>query len=245
MSGIVFTYLSILLFMSNFLLSETPERITKDPLFVMFLEVCTTTKSLFPLSMLSFICFLILNIIHIFAYFTPTLMSSHKSQRVRMGMSTKLRLDDYLIKPIQRICKYPLLFRELSRHTPDQDTDQPMFKELVRTLDGIVQHVNDARKQFEAVKRVIEVENMLCDLPEPLVASGRVLVKEGVLQKQSPREGSFRQERYCFLFRGPVRQDILVYTKMKNKKSYIFRGQIDLSTSCITTFLTSPQFLTS
>eukprot|EP00026_Physarum_polycephalum_P001396 Phypoly_transcript_01397.p1 GENE.Phypoly_transcript_01397~~Phypoly_transcript_01397.p1 ORF type:complete len:783 (-),score=112.44 Phypoly_transcript_01397:102-2450(-) len=169
--------------------SEIPERILKDPLFVMFLE------------------------------------------RVRAVQGTRLHLDDYLIKPIQRICKYPLLFRELERNSTPNSEEWTMFHELVHTLDGVVQHVNEARKQFESVKRVIEVENMISDLPEPLVASGRVLVKEGMLQKQSPREGSFRQDRYCFLFRGPVRQDILVYTKMKNKKSYTFRGKLDLSSS--------------
>lgn len=155
---------------------------------------------------------------------------------MRAGTGSKLHLDDYLIKPIQRICKYPLLFRELERSSPPDDPHLPFFLDLVKTLDSVVMFVNESRKQFEAVKRVIEVENMLSDLPEPLVASGRALVKEGMLQKQSPREGSFRQDRYCFLFRGPARQDILVYAKMKNKKSYVYRGKIDLPASRILYF---------
>lgn len=178
--------------------SEIPERIAKDPLFVMYLD------------------------------------------RVRSVSGSKLHLDSFLIKPIQRICKYPLLFRELERSTAEADADRPKVQELVRTLEAVVQFVNDSRKQFEAVKRVIEVEQMLSDLPEPLASSGRVLVKEGMLQKQSPREGSFRQDRYCFLFRGPIRRDLLVYTKMKNKKSYVFRGQLELS-SCYMKELPSPQ----
>ena len=40
--------------------------------------------------------------------------------RSRQNPANKgLSLSDYLIKPIQRICKYPLLFRELLHHLTD------------------------------------------------------------------------------------------------------------------------------
>lgn len=36
----------------------------------------------------------------------------------------KLDLKSFLIKPVQRICQYPLLLQELLKHTPDAHKDR-------------------------------------------------------------------------------------------------------------------------
>jgi hypothetical protein len=36
----------------------------------------------------------------------------------------KLDLKSFLIKPVQRICQYPLLLQELLKHTPDAHQDR-------------------------------------------------------------------------------------------------------------------------
>ncbi|KAI9184571.1 Guanine nucleotide exchange factor for Cdc42p [Blastocladiella emersonii ATCC 22665] len=77
-------------------------------------------------------------------------------------------LPSYLIKPIQRICRYPLLLKELLKHTP-----RDQYGELVDDLtDG-----------FEAIKRVVDAVNEARRMHENL------LVKEDLERRVEDWKG--------------------------------------------------------
>jgi hypothetical protein len=64
-----------------------------------------------------------------------------KNHIVLKHSARNLDLEAFLIKPVQRICKYPLLTRELLKVTPD---DHPDFEALTRAhdvLEAIAEHV--------------------------------------------------------------------------------------------------------
>lgn len=50
-----------------------------------------------------------------------------------------LTLSSLLIKPVQRICKYPLLFHELLKHCPGHAAG---YEDLKRTADKVA-HIAD------------------------------------------------------------------------------------------------------
>jgi len=54
-----------------------------------------------------------------------------------------LRLRDFLIKPIQRLCKYPLLFKELLSVTPQSSADYPLVLQTCEKLNSITRSVNE------------------------------------------------------------------------------------------------------
>ncbi|KAI3630985.1 hypothetical protein MIR68_010969 [Amoeboaphelidium protococcarum] len=67
----------------------------------------------------------------------------------KQKMNSKLEIQDFLIKPVQRICKYPLLFNELLKATPK---GTPEFEELSQTLQQIkalVATINEKKKRAE------------------------------------------------------------------------------------------------
>ena len=60
----------------------------------------------------------------------PKVSASVEVQRNKWAMRINgLLLSDYLIKPVQRICKYPLLFRALLDYTDPDHKDRALLKQ--------------------------------------------------------------------------------------------------------------------
>ncbi|KIJ57082.1 hypothetical protein M422DRAFT_238656 [Sphaerobolus stellatus SS14] len=73
------------------------------------------------------------------------------------GQRTRLRFQDYLIKPIQRICKYPLMLEGLKRRgggggTEDWEGDR-VVERAVESMKGVAARVDEARRQKEAEEK--------------------------------------------------------------------------------------------
>ncbi|EMD87104.1 hypothetical protein COCC4DRAFT_82097 [Bipolaris maydis ATCC 48331] len=87
------------------------------------------------------------------------------SQNNREAGSRKaLSFSDLLIKPIQRVCKYPLLFDDLCRHTPvydDPEAHAELEKALFR-LQETIREVNKA-KDDPQTRKLIEITWQLQD----------------------------------------------------------------------------------
>ncbi|KAL8981066.1 MAG: hypothetical protein Q9205_004030, partial [Flavoplaca limonia] len=75
--------------------------------------------------------------------------SSGSEESARKGLS----FEDLIIKPIQRICKYPLLFEDLYRNTLDEDNAESraelrgVLLQLLETTEEINQATNDREIQ--------------------------------------------------------------------------------------------------
>jgi T-lymphoma invasion and metastasis-inducing protein 1 len=58
-------------------------------------------------------------------------------------------LESFLIKPIQRILKYPLLLRQLKALT-DPESDQHLhLTEALKGMETVAEHINEMQKIYE------------------------------------------------------------------------------------------------
>ena len=73
---------------------------------------------------------------------------------LRKSNSSRLQFADFLIKPVQRICKYPLLFSNLLKYAPQAEDPKSFEKMTVafETLKGVAEGVDEAQKQ-----RILEI----------------------------------------------------------------------------------------
>ncbi|KAI5785928.1 hypothetical protein EDC01DRAFT_631836 [Geopyxis carbonaria] len=97
---------------------------------------------------------------------TETLISASNSWDNRMDYGKRaMELYDMLFKPIQRLCKYPLLFRDIEKYTPAIDCpDTNRLLEKVRhRLDEQVHQVNIANSDFPKARERIEKTWLLQD----------------------------------------------------------------------------------
>ncbi|XP_067051383.1 intersectin-1-like [Acropora muricata] len=60
-----------------------------------------------------------------------------------------LMLSSYLLKPLQRICKYPLLIREILKYTPENHFDRSSLEAALEKAEELCQQVNDGVRNQE------------------------------------------------------------------------------------------------
>jgi len=72
-----------------------------------------------------------------------------------------LSLLSFLIKPVQRICKYPLLIRQLLEHTPVSHPDRVGLEEAQCKIQDCVEAINESKRAAENVRRIVDCQNRL------------------------------------------------------------------------------------
>jgi len=137
-----------------------------------------------------------------------------------------LTLVDLLVKPIQRICRYPLFLRELLKHTGNSHADYQNLTIALNKMESIVLHINEAKRNEENISKVVEIQSILTGF-EDLITPTRRFIREGDLTELT--SGKNRCYHY-FLF-----NDLLLYGKSShsspNKKKQhliMFKGKFDL-----------------
>lgn len=64
-------------------------------------------------------------------------------------------LDSLLVKPVQRILKYPLLLQQLLESTPADHPDRKMLESAVKETMNVSQRINEAKKRADLVEAIV------------------------------------------------------------------------------------------
>ncbi|EPQ07865.1 Phosphatidylinositol 3,4,5-trisphosphate-dependent Rac exchanger 2 protein [Myotis brandtii] len=145
--------------------------------------------------------------------------------------NTDVPLEGYLVTPIQRICKYPLILKELLKRTPRKHSDYAAVMEALQAMKAVCSNINEAKRQMEKLEVLEEWQSHIEGWEgSNITDTCTEMLMCGVLLKIS--SGNI-QERVFFLF-----DNLLVYCKrkhrrLKNSKTstdghrYLFRGRIN------------------
>lgn len=76
-----------------------------------------------------------------------------------------LNANAMLVRPVGRICKYPLLIRELLKCTTDDHPDQIPLQKSLSLLSEFVSKINEQQKRMENLKQLQEVNSRIKSLP--------------------------------------------------------------------------------
>ncbi|XP_053901955.1 phosphatidylinositol 3,4,5-trisphosphate-dependent Rac exchanger 1 protein isoform X1 [Malaclemys terrapin pileata] len=149
--------------------------------------------------------------------------------------TTDIPLEGYLLTPIQRICKYPLLLKELAKRTPSRHPDHQAVQNALQAMKTVCTNINETKRQMEKLEALEQLQSHiegwegsnLTDICTQLLLQGTLLkISAGNIQ-----------ERTFFLF-----DNLLVYCKRKSRVAgkkaskrtksingslYIFRGRIN------------------
>ncbi|XP_051844639.1 pleckstrin homology domain-containing family G member 5 isoform X2 [Antechinus flavipes] len=147
----------------------------------------------------------------------------------------RLKLSDMLVKPHQRLTKYPLLLKSVLKKTDDPSTKEAIVT-MISSVERFINHVNSRMRQRQEQQRLAaiisridsyevvesstdEVDKLLkeflrLDLTAPIPGTSpddtRQLLLEGSLKMKEGKDS--KMDVYCFLF-----TDLLLVTKPVKK----------------------------
>ncbi|XP_048362522.1 rho guanine nucleotide exchange factor 26 [Sphaerodactylus townsendi] len=133
-----------------------------------------------------------------------------------------LPMISFLILPMQRVTRLPLLMDTICQKTPKDSPKHEVSKRALKEVSKLVRLCNEGARKMERTEMMYTINSQLefKIKPFPLVSSSRWLVKRGELTAYVEDTGIFskrtsKQQVYFFLF-----NDVLIITKKKSEESY-------------------------
>ncbi|KAI9358327.1 Dbl homology domain-containing protein [Zopfochytrium polystomum] len=116
-----------------------------------------------------------------------------------------LRLDAFLLEPIQRIPRYKMLLEELMKYTDPEHPDFEKLNKAVNIVSQVASQMNEKVRLHEMFLEMLNIQRSLVGFNEVLLMPGRRLVRSGPVTKICR---SSNQVRQLILF-----TDILIYAR--------------------------------
>ncbi|XP_048830750.1 rho guanine nucleotide exchange factor TIAM2 isoform X2 [Brienomyrus brachyistius] len=141
-------------------------------------------------------------------------------------------LESYLIKPVQRVLKYPLLLRELVSLTDTDSEEHHHLTEALKAMEKVASHINEMQKIYEDYGTVFDqlvAEQSGSEKEVTEISMGEFLMHSTVMWLNPfPSLGRMRKEPELtvFVFKKAV---ILVYRENNKLKKKMTAGRSSYS----------------
>ncbi|XP_071779709.2 rho guanine nucleotide exchange factor 16 [Centroberyx gerrardi] len=134
-----------------------------------------------------------------------------------------LPMISFLILPMQRVTRLPLLLDTICQKTPDKTAEYFAAVWALHAISKLVASCNDGARRMERTEQMYTIQKQM-DFgkikPFPLVSSSRWLKKRGELAVCTEELSIWRafshRSNYLFLF-----NDVLIVTKKKSEESFV------------------------
>ncbi|XP_053704305.1 rho guanine nucleotide exchange factor 16 [Synchiropus splendidus] len=134
-----------------------------------------------------------------------------------------LPMLSFLILPMQRVTRLPLLLDTICQKTPDKTAEYFAAVWALHAISKLVSSCNDGARRMERTEQMYTIQKQM-DFgkikPFPLVSSSRWLKKRGELSVCSEELSIWKafsnRSYYLFLF-----NDVLILTKKKSEESFV------------------------
>ncbi|KAI7907679.1 uncharacterized protein BX663DRAFT_491691 [Cokeromyces recurvatus] len=136
---------------------------------------------------------------------SPILPESQQEQQIQHHLK-KLHFEDYLIKPVQRICRYQLLIKEIIRYTSLHTAEYDLWNSVLSEIQDLVTEIDDRKLQRdmkERTERFIERLDNDWRISKTHVSQlGNLLIAGAIEITYSALGQSISKPRYlgCFVF---------------------------------------------
>jgi hypothetical protein len=78
----------------------------------------------------------------------------------------RLDLESFLIKPMQRLTRYPLFFQQLLKHTPETHPDYANLRKCLDGLHEVVTTINNQKQRNDNLNKLLLLQRQFLDTKE-------------------------------------------------------------------------------
>lgn len=87
--------------------------------------------------------------------------SNFLTKALQDPITEKQDIKSFLIKPLQRLCKYPLLLRELKKYSPLQEN--PKLEKAIVEMNDVLNKVNESMHESDQQEVLLEIQDIFDD----------------------------------------------------------------------------------
>jgi len=84
----------------------------------------------------------------------------------------RLDLESFLIKPMQRLTRYPLFFQQLIKHTPETHPDYVNLHKCLDGLHKVVSIIDNQKQRNDNINKLLLLHRQFIETKEYPVCSG-------------------------------------------------------------------------
>lgn len=144
-----------------------------------------------------------------------------KLEERKSNSPSKLRFEDYIIMPVQRVPRYLLLLGELIKHTANTHDDYQSLVTSERAISEIVTSINEAVRKSNGARRLRDLEEKGVNV-DRLITPTRFLVREGAVKVTEGARGKIASLEG----RKPITDSISKRDKKKETKHFFLFNDI-------------------
>lgn len=124
-----------------------------------------------------------------------------REQLAKMPHPVFDQLTAFLIKPVQRVTKYPLLLRDLIKQTPAMEAEEKHLPQGLEAIERITSQINEAIRKSENIEIVKDLEGRVEDWKgHKLEHFGELLLHGSFSVIKGDVKGEVEREYYIYLF---------------------------------------------
>ena len=134
----------------------------------------------------------------------------------------KLPIEAYLLKPVQKICKYHLQLKELLKNTSPSHPDYPHVEKALEVMKGVTANINEKKRRIDNLPAILDLQHSIDNWTGgDILDTSTTLLQSGKLYKISKGHS---QERKFYLF-----DNLLFYCKEDALRTLKLKGRITLN----------------
>lgn len=121
-------------------------------------------------------------------------------------------LDSFLVKPVQRICRYPLLIHGILKNTPKDHPDYDILNTTLQKLQNITDVVNEYTRKKDSENKLFQLDLKITGYDGMLSEVGRNLILESTIQVALSKDDAYEAKLIV------LTNDMILVLKPKKKK---------------------------